>query len=81
MEINKKYADEVLGMCICMTCPSWVNCGERGGYCLSTIGKSVCIEEEKGCSCRTCQAFKKAGLNHTSFCTRGPENEQLKVQR
>ena len=79
MDLIANTMDEVLGMCICMTCPSWVNCGEKGGYCLAAIGKSVCIEEEKGCVCRRCQAFKRAGLNNISFCTRGSANEQSKV--
>ncbi|MDE4907755.1 DUF2769 domain-containing protein [Methanogenium marinum] len=62
-----------------MTCPSWVNCGEKGGYCAAAIGKSTCIHEEKGCLCRSCPAFKNAGLKHTGFCTKGSENEQLKM--
>jgi len=78
MEMDAKYADEVLGMCICMTCPSWINCSEKGGYCLSSIGKSACIQEEKGCICRRCQAFKRAGMSRISFCTRGTEEEQSK---
>jgi len=78
MEIDANYADEVLGMCICMTCPSWVNCGEKGGYCLSMFGKSACIKDEKGCVCRQCWAFKRAGLSQISFCTRGSADEQSK---
>ena len=42
MEIDNQKADEVLGMCICMTCPSWVDCGEKGGYCLF-VGWEKCL--------------------------------------
>lgn len=76
MELNESDVDEVLGMCICMTCPSWVNCGDKGGYCLSIVGRSRCIEEAKACFCPRCRAFIMAGLNHTRFCIRGSEEEQ-----
>ncbi|WFN33443.1 DUF2769 domain-containing protein [Methanogenium sp. S4BF] len=79
MALKAATLDEVLGMCICMTCPSWVNCGEKGGYCVDAIGKSACIHEEKGCVCRNCQAFKNAGLKHISFCTKGSADEQSKM--
>lgn len=46
---------------------------EKGAYCLSSIGKSACIEEEKACICRRCEAHQKANLNNIRFCIRGPE--------
>jgi hypothetical protein len=48
MEQNKTM---VLSMCICNSFPSWVECGEKGGFCFPTIGKSSCITDEKGCIC------------------------------
>lgn len=47
MVLNAATIDELLGRCICMTCPSWVNCVENGGYCVAAIGKSAC-KREKG---------------------------------
>ncbi len=55
MEMNEQEMAEkkqmVLGMCVCAKCPSWVDCGEKGGFCFPAIGKSSCITEEKGCIC------------------------------
>ena len=66
----------VLSMCICSSCPSWVKCGEKGGYCFPTIGKSSCITEEKGCICGGCPVTEQMGLQHMYFCTLGSEAEQ-----
>lgn len=76
MEDRKKM---VLEMCICGSCPSWVECGEEGGFCFPTIGRSGCIEEERGCTCPTCPVTEKMGLKHIYFCTRGSEKEQSKT--
>lgn len=74
-EIEKKKA-MVLELCICSTCPSWVECGEKGGFCFHTIGKSSCIKEEKGCICGGCPVFEKMSLANIYFCTKGSEKEQ-----
>jgi hypothetical protein len=66
----------VLGLCICDSCPSWEECGEKGGYCLVMIGKSGCIKEERGCICGGCPVTDKLGLKHMYYCTRGSEKEQ-----
>jgi len=66
----------VLDLCICRECPSWVECGEAGGFCFPTIGKSGCIEEENGCICPGCPVTTTMNLNHDYFCTRGSEKEQ-----
>jgi hypothetical protein len=66
----------VLSMCICAGCPSWIECGEEGGYCFSTIGKSTCITQEQGCICGQCPVTEKMGLTHGYYCTRGSEQEQ-----
>ena len=76
-EIEKKKK-KVLDMCICPSCPSWEECGEKGGFCLATIGKSACIEDEKGCICPGCPVTDELGLTHDYYCTRGSEKEQGK---
>ncbi len=71
----------VKDMCICADCPSYLDCSEKGGsaelgFCFPTIGKSECIEEEKGCICGSCPVTEKMGLKHGYYCTRGSEKEQ-----
>ncbi len=73
MEEKKKM---VLSMCVCSSCPSWVACDEKGGFCFPTIGKSKCITEEKGCICKNCPVYEKMDLKHMYFCTKGSEKEQ-----
>ncbi|MCK4455982.1 MAG: DUF2769 domain-containing protein [Thermoplasmata archaeon] len=70
----------VLQMCICSSCPSWVERGEKGRYCFPTIGKSGYIIGEKGCTCPGCPATAKMGLKRIYFCTKGPEMEQSSAQ-
>jgi hypothetical protein len=84
MEMNMAEMEEkkkmVLGMCICKSCPSWVECAEKGGFCFPSIGKSKCIKEEKGCICGACPIMKKMGLKHGYYCIKGSEKEQLGIQ-
>jgi hypothetical protein len=74
-EIEKRK-EWVLENCTCMSCPSWVECDEEGGFCFQTIGKSRCIKEEKGCICGGCPVYDKLELKHLYFCTKGSEQEQ-----
>lgn len=74
MEEKKKT---VIELCTCPRCPSYVECDEKGGFCFPTIGKSGCIESEKGCICPGCPVTEKIGLKNNFYCTRGSENEQL----
>ncbi|HDS63563.1 MAG TPA: DUF2769 domain-containing protein [Methanofollis liminatans] len=69
----------VLSMCICKTCPSWKECGEAGGFCFPLIGKSRCIDEEKGCICGGCPVYTEMGLSHIYYCLLGSEKEQSGV--
>lgn len=73
MEEKKKM---VLSMCVCKQCPSFMECGESIGYCLSTIGKSNCIKEEKGCICGDCPVTTQMDLKHDYYCTKGSEKKQ-----
>jgi hypothetical protein len=66
----------VLSMCICPSCPSWIDCDEKGGFCSPAIGKSSCITDEKGCICKKCPVYEKMALQHLYFCTKGSEKEQ-----
>lgn len=68
---------KVLQMCICRSCPSWVECGEEGGFCFPLIGKSSCIKEEKGCVCGGCPVYAQMDLKNGYYCTRGSEKEQI----
>lgn len=74
-EMEKKRT-WVLENCICQQCPSWVECDESGGFCFPSIGKSACINEEKGCICGGCPVNEKLKMKHLYFCTKGSENEQ-----
>ena len=74
MEERKRF---VLDHCICPDCPSWTECGESGGFCFQTIGKSGCIKEENGCICGGCPVKERMNLKNLYFCTRGSEKDQL----
>jgi hypothetical protein len=80
MDVDPKEMEEkkkmVLSMCICKDCPTYVECGEAGGYCFPLIGKSGCIKEEKQCICAECPVYSKMGLKHTFYCTRDSEKAQ-----
>lgn len=73
----RQRTEEFLNMCICPQCPSWMECGEKGGFCLSAIGKSSCITEQKGCICPGCPVTGEMGLKHDYYCTRGSEKKLL----
>jgi len=76
---TRQRTEEFLNMCICSGCPSWTECGEKGGFCLSAIGKSSCITEEKGCICPRCPVTGKMGFKHDYYCTRGSEKKLLEM--
>ena len=76
----KEKEDMVVSMCICKNCPTYKECGEKGGFCFFSIGKSRCITEEKGCICPTCPVTKQMGLKNTFYCTRGSEKEQMEIK-
>jgi len=80
METNQQQLEEkkmVLSMCTCKKCPTWVECGEGGGFCFVTIGKSACISDEKGCIYGGCPVHEKMGLKQIYYCTKGSEQTQL----
>jgi hypothetical protein len=61
--------------CICQSCPSFKNCGEKHAFCLH--GKSKCINEEKGCICGGCPVQKKFGFKQGYYCLRGSHSQQM----
>lgn len=83
MQMNPEEMEQkkqmILSMCICDSCPSWVECGEKGGFCFVLIGKSSCIKEEKGCTCGGCPVTDKLGLTGIYYCTRGSQKEQSEM--
>lgn len=76
-EDMEKQKKRTLDMCICSTCPSWIECGEKGAFCLVAIGKSSCIEDETGCICPGCPVMDDLGFTHDYYCTKGSEEEQF----
>ncbi|MFU8766901.1 MAG: DUF2769 domain-containing protein [Candidatus Methanoperedens sp.] len=76
-EEMQKQKEMVLSMCTCPSCPTWVECGEKGGFCFPAIGKSGCISEEKGCICTGCPVYEKMELKNMYYCIRGSEKEQV----
>ena len=66
----------VLDQCICTSCPSWVEGGNRGRCCLPDPGRSRRAIKELGCICGGCPVTEKLGLKYDYFCTRGSEAEQ-----
>ncbi|HIH74545.1 MAG TPA: DUF2769 domain-containing protein [Methanosarcina sp.] len=65
-----KQEEIVTQMCMCPECPSWIESGERGGFCLKSIPKSRYISEENGCICPGCPVADRLGLNDLYCCTR-----------
>lgn len=68
MEARK---ETVIAKCTCEGCPTWFQCGESIGYCIPSVGKSGCIEDELACICKACPAYKELGLTDWYYCTRG----------
>lgn len=79
-EEMEQKKQKVLEMCICSRCPSWTECGEKGGFCFPTIGKSSCITDEKGCICPACPVADEMSLKNDYYCTKGSEKDQSGTQ-
>jgi hypothetical protein len=74
---------EILKLCICESCPSYVDCGTQGkskekAFCMAFVGKSACITQENGCLCGACPVKSKMKLKNIYFCTKGSEDQQNK---
>jgi hypothetical protein len=66
-----------IGLCICRSCPTFVDCKEDIAFCLGTTGKSRCITKELGCLCPGCPVLEAEGFLHVYYCIRGTETDQL----
>lgn len=75
-EQKKEY---VFSNCICKKCPSYVECGEKAGFCL--VGKSKCIEEKKGCTCPDCPVTAKMSLKWGYYCVNGSAMEIMEAEK
>ena len=67
---------KVKAMCICKTCPSYVEDETELGFCHPFIGKSKIITDEKGCNCPQCPVYTKMKMKNGYYCTRKSEMEQ-----
>lgn len=74
----KAKIQELAGMCICGTCPSYTTCAKdaaEGLFCAH--GTSFrCITEGKGCRCPGCPVAKSIGLKYNAYCLTGSEKAQ-----
>ena len=69
--MNQKQAAII---CICQSCPSYFNCGEKLAFCLWGSGKSKCIISEVGCICPGCPVQRELSHQKIYYCTKGNEN-------
>lgn len=74
----EQKVEYVFANCICATCPSWVECGEKGGFCL--VGVSECIKQKRGCVCPDCPVTKKMGLKWGYYCTDGSAKSMMEAE-
>ena len=79
-EEMEEMKQKVIGMCICRSCPTYVEGADPVGYCFPTIGKNEKIKEEDQCVCPGCPVFEEMNLTKTFFCTRGSEREQREIK-
>lgn len=68
--------EEATGLCICKTCPSYFECGEKIAFCMYESGKSKCIVSEVGCVCPGCPVQQEMGFDKVYYCTRGSSEAQ-----
>jgi hypothetical protein len=75
-EEKEKMEQRIIGMCICRSCPTYVEGADPVGYCFPAIGKNDKITAEDQCICPGCPVFEELSLTKTFYCTRGSEKEQ-----
>ena len=57
--------------CTCKNCPTYVECGEAGAFCLG-LAPSNCIHHDMGCICPGCPVFTRYHLNAQLYCINAP---------
>ena len=72
----KERVEKMVDKCKCHGCLSWVECGERGAYCLPGSEKSRCIKSEQGCLCVCCPVQTLMDYRHTFYCLYGNDKAQ-----
>lgn len=75
---SKETREKMKPLCICSTCPTYVECVEEVAFCLAESGKSNCIKDKNGCLCGGCPVQKQMGFEHHYYCILGPEKDQSK---
>jgi len=75
----EKKKKEIIDLCICRQCPTYVEGAEPTGYCFPYVGKNEKIKKEQGCICPTCPVTEKMGFKNAYYCTKGSEKEQLET--
>lgn len=85
MKINS-HDKEVLKLCICENCPTYIDCSKKGGkkekgFCFLALEKDRCIKQQKGCICGACLIKQKKGLKNFYFCILGSEEQQNKKKQ
>lgn len=68
MAKNDNVDKALQAQCICVECPSYVECGEPLAYCL--VEPSKCIKTEQGCICGGCPVFEKMNFDRYYYCLR-----------
>lgn len=67
---RQKYA-EILALCKCKECPSYVEGDDNTAFCFPLRGYSKVIKIEKGCICDSCPVKAEFELtDHAHYCTR-----------
>ena len=72
---------KAIGLCLCGVCPSFMDCKEAIGYCLTDTGTSGCIREEQGCLCPGCPVQEGENFQHVYYCIRGSEAGQSHARK
>lgn len=66
----KKSAEQVLHLCQCSKCPSYLGSGETDQvFC--TLGRTSRIHDKKGCLCSKCSVTKTMSLRWEYYCQEG----------
>lgn len=71
--IDRTHAES---LCICRSCPTYFDCGEKLAFCLYETGASKCIAVERGCTCPGCPVYETAGFKLDLYCIAGSEKAQ-----
>ena len=79
MKVAEKKLSEkqVSDMCLCPSCPSYLDECKDKAFCYPAGGKSKCIKKEQGCICPGCPVQSAMNYTRVYYCTRGSDVEQF----